>query len=211
MVPAEPSEGRTAAAVATRAQRHRFAIHCGYAERDISDHFNAAQCFGPDVHALKRHRTLAMPPGFKTRHFIAGPGCGLFRFHNILLAKLLRCDVKLPEAVRHVAALGAQVVLAPTALASIWRWVVRMLIPARAFEDGVCLAYANHAGTENGLEYLGESVIAGPDGEEMVRASDAPGPIMADLTVHGVVAAQARLQNLKERQHLALRRSDAAS
>ncbi|MEO0760555.1 MAG: nitrilase-related carbon-nitrogen hydrolase, partial [Pseudomonadota bacterium] len=81
----------------------------------------------------------------------------------------------------------------------------------RAFENGVFLAYANHAGTENGLHYLGESVIAAPDGEELVRASDAPGTIMADLTMHRVAAAQARLPYLKDCQRLALRRPDAAS
>lgn len=57
---------------------------------------------------------------------------------------------------------GAQLVLVPTALGAQWGHVADAVMPARAFENGVALAYANSAGTENGLEFLGVSVIVLP-------------------------------------------------
>ena len=44
--------------------------------------------------------------------------------------------------------------------------VAERIVPARAFENGVWIAYANHAGSENGFTYLGGSRIVAPNGHE---------------------------------------------
>ncbi|MCB1884471.1 MAG: carbon-nitrogen hydrolase family protein [Geminicoccaceae bacterium] len=199
----EPAGGPTAAAVRALARRHGVAIHYGFAERAGGRVYNAAQCFGPDGGRLGGHRKLVLPPGFETGRFARGEGCGLFRLNGVTFATLICYDVEFPETVRHVAGRGAQVVLAPTALAAAWGWVARVLIPARAYENGVFLAYANHAGTENGLAYLGESFVAAPDGEELARATAEPGIVFADLDVGRVSRAQTRLPYLVDRERLA--------
>lgn len=48
------------------------------------------------------------------------------------------------------------------------------MIPTRGFENGVVLAYTNHAGHENGMAFLGESFIAAPDGQELARVGADP-------------------------------------
>ena len=51
-------------------------------------------------------------------------------------------------AVCAVALTGAHCILVPTALGAEWDVVATRVIPARAFENGAYVAYANHAGRE---------------------------------------------------------------
>ncbi len=182
--------------------RTGVAIHYGFAERDGDAVFNAAQGFDPDGARLGGHRKLAIPPGFERDHFNAGSTCGLFTYRGVRIATLICYDAEFPETMRHVAGLGAQLVLVPTALGAEWGWVANTMIPTRAYENGVFLAYANWAGSEAGLEYLGASVISAPDGVELARAGDAPGVIVADLDLDRVSRAQTRLPYLKDRTAL---------
>ena len=76
------------------------------------------------------------------------------------------------------------------------------MIPTRAYENGVYLAYANSAGIEHGMEFLGKSVIAAPDGVELARATDAPEILFATVEKTRVVQAQIRLPYLRDRSTL---------
>ena len=67
------------------------------------------------------------------------------------------------------------------------------MIPIRGFENGVFLAYVNHAGMEEGLSYLAASFVAAPDGEVLVQAGAAPDIIVSPIEKSRVTAAQKRL------------------
>ncbi|MEO6201016.1 MAG: nitrilase-related carbon-nitrogen hydrolase [Cryobacterium sp.] len=104
-----------------------------------------------------------------------------------LRMSLLICyDVEFPETVRAAAVRGAQVVLVPTALTSGYEKVARVLVPARALENSVTVAYSNHVGVEDGLDLAGASVVAGPDGTVIVDAGTATGLVYADLSIPDV-------------------------
>ncbi|PUB17075.1 carbon-nitrogen hydrolase family protein [Yoonia sediminilitoris] len=195
---AEPADGPTAQAIAALAKAHGVAIHYGYAEADGEALYNAAQCFGPDGSRLGRHRKLAIPPGFERDHFTAGQGCTLFTYRDVRIATLICYDAEFPETARHVASQGAELILVPTALGAQWGWVAQRMIPTRAYENGVYLAYANSAGAENGMEFLGQSVIASPDGQETTRAGTKPQQLYARLQLEKVSAAQKRLPYLRD-------------
>jgi predicted amidohydrolase len=128
----------------------------------------------------------------------------MFTLCGVKIATLICYDAEFPETVRHVAGLGAQLVVVPTALGAQWRWVAERMIPTRAYENGVYLAYANSAGSENGLSYLGASVIVGPDGVEDARAGSAPCIFEAEIDLDRVQAAQNRLPYLRDRYDLQL-------
>ena len=81
----------------------------------------------------------------------------------------------------------------PTALASQWEVVAHRVIPARAFENGVYVCYANHCGHENGIDYLGASCIVGPDGKDLARAGAGEQLLFARLERNRVAAARQRL------------------
>ena len=194
----EPADGPSAKAISELAKAHGLAIHYGYAEACRADIFNAAQCFGPDGKRLGGHRKLAIPPGFEADYFTSGKGCSLFEYKGLRIGTLICYDAEFPETARHVASLGADLILVPTALGEKWGWVANTMIPTRAYENGVFLAYANSSGCENGLNFLGQSFICAPDGEELARAGGSAELIHADLDLARVRAAQRRLPYLDD-------------
>ena len=201
---AEPAGALLSEQIAMMARHYQIAVHYGYAERDADVIYNSAQCFGSDGSLLGRHRKLAIPPGFEREVFTPGQGCQLFTYRGFRIGTLICYDAEFAETARHVAALGADLILVPTALGANWQWVARQMIPTRGFENGVFLAYANSAGAENGLEFLGESFIAAPDGSELARADALPGVITAELDLSLVAMAQARLPYLTDCKALQL-------
>jgi predicted amidohydrolase len=48
--------------------------------------------------------------------------------------------------------------------------VAKYVIPARAYENQIYVAYANHSGSDDGLNYIGLSSICGPDGAVLAAA-----------------------------------------
>ena len=205
---AEPLEGPTFTAIAEMARRAGVAVHYGFAERAQGNVYNSAVAVSPKGEVLCHQRKLAIPPGFERAHFTPGQGCKIFDYLGFRIATLICYDAEFPETVRHVAEQGADLVLVPTALGAQWEWVAKTMIPTRAYENGVFLAYANSAGVENGLEFLGSSFIAAPDGRELARAGGTPQVLFADLDNSLVSAAQNRLPYLKDRTGIMLRASD---
>jgi len=190
---AEPADGPVARQMAALAQRYNLAIHYGFAERDGDRLFNAAQLFGPDGQRLGGHRKLILPPGFESRYFTTGTGIHLCAYRAMTVATLICYDAEFPELARQAAMRGADIILVPTALGDQWGVVAHKMIPTRGFENGVFLAYANYAGCENGLSYLGASFISAPDGAILARAEAAPEVIIATIDKSCVAAAQNRL------------------
>lgn len=105
---------------------------------------------------------------------------------GLRMALLICYDVEFPETVRAAAVRGAQVVLVPTALTAGYENVARVLVPARALENSLTVAYSNHVGVEDGLDLAGASVVAGPDGNVLVDAGTTTGLVYADLSIPDV-------------------------
>ena len=75
--------------------------------------------------------------------------------------------------------------LVPTAQMEPYEQVARHVIPARAYENQVYLAYANHSGAENGLGYIGLSSICGPNGAVLAMAGTGEEMLFAEIdTAH---------------------------
>lgn len=195
---AEPLDGPFSKSVGDLARATKTAIVYGYPERAGDKLYNSALCLGPDGRVLANHRKLLHPPGFEARYFSGGKGPTLFQFHGVSCAILICYDAEFPEAVRAVADAGAKIVLVPTALIERWPSVAYQMMPTRAFENGVWLVYANHAGEENGARYLGASCIISPDGADRARAGKEEELIGAELDFDSVKLARARLPYLTE-------------
>ncbi len=201
---AEPCDGPMAMRVSELARQYNIAIHYGFPERRSDGVYNAAQCFGADGQQLSIHRKLILPPGFEGDHFQPGEGCSLFELNGFKIATLICYDAEFPETFRHVASLGAQLVLVPTALGAQWGVVAQKVIPTRAFENGVYVAYANQSGREGDITYFGGSCIIAPNGEELARAGGKEEVLMAQLNTANVIAAQERLPYLNDLKRLQL-------
>ncbi|MCO1338946.1 hypothetical protein BJH93_08575 [Kocuria polaris] len=131
---------------------------------------------------------------------VAGVGVGL----------MVCYDVEFPEMVRAAADAGADVVAVPTALTAEFAEVQDVLLPARALESQVGIAYANHAGPapspDGEIQLGGGSLILGPTGRLLASAprtptgTAEPALITADVTAADVAAARTRVPYLRERR-----------
>ncbi len=193
---AEPSGGGFSARVSEIAVKYAVAIVYGYPERDDNRLYNSAVCIGSRGQVVANQRKLSLPPGRESDFFTCGDKLTLFDVQGIRCCLLICYDAEHPESVRAAAEAGVQLILVPTALADIWPTVALQMMPTRAFENGVWLAYANQAGLENGLAYLGGSCIIAPDGRDAARAGTGQQVIRADIDLDSVTRAQIRLPYL---------------
>ena len=199
---AEPADGNFACRAKTLAQQVKTAIVYGYPERDQAGVFNSAIAISADGSTLANHRKSVLPPGFEQRYFQTGSNLTLFTLKSVRVAILICYESEFPESVRNVSAHGAEVVVVPTAIVSQWDQVAYKVIPARAFENGVFLAYANHSGCENQSRYHGASCIVDPTGHEMARGGQSEEILLATLDLKDVAAAQSRIPFLTDCSHI---------
>jgi predicted amidohydrolase len=110
--------------------------------------------------------------------------------HGVPISLVICYDVEFPETVRAAAVQGARLVLVPTALSVGFQVVPQLLVRARALENQVTVAYANHSGTEAGCNFLGGSVVAAPDGSLLAEAGAGPELLFAELPEPATAGAE---------------------
>jgi 5-aminopentanamidase len=155
----------------------------GWAERAEDTTFNAASCF--DASGLKlAHYRKQHPYGPTEKSvFTAGKSDCIFDFNGKKSAMLICYDVEFAQRVRGLHEQGVELLLVPTANPIAFDVVSDTLVPARAFESRMTIAYANLCGTENGLTYGGKSVVVGPDGAILAKAGRGEALLIVDLNV----------------------------
>ncbi|NED36210.1 carbon-nitrogen hydrolase family protein [Streptomyces sp. SID8499] len=179
---AEPADGDAADAIAELAMRHGLAVAYGYPERAGEAVFNSAQLISADGARLANHRKTHLFGGFEQRHFTPGGQPVVQAELNGLTVGLLICyDVEFPENVRGHALAGTDLLLVPTALMHPYQFVAESVVPVRAFENQMYVAYANRTGREGEFEFTGLSALAGPDGVARARAGRDEELILADV------------------------------
>ncbi|MBK1698544.1 carbon-nitrogen hydrolase family protein [Rhodovibrio salinarum] len=198
---AEPADGDAARAVAAVACQHDLAILYGFPERADGAIYNAAQLITPDGAARVCYRKAHLFGEAERAQFAPGAsGAAHCMLDGLRLAILICYDVEFPEMVRAAALQGADAVLVPTALFQPFDFVARTLVPVRACENGVYLAYANRCGQEGTLTYVGGSVICGPDGTVLTAAGGDPDLLFADLSRSQIDRARSTNPYLRDRR-----------
>ncbi len=200
---AEPSDGPFAREIAALARRTGCAILYGYPEAAEGVTFNSAALIGPDGTLLANHRKrLASPGSFEEAAFTNGTAVTFVDHAGLRLAIVICYEIEFPETARQAAMGGADLLLVPTALVDEWGIVAEKLIPSRAFENGLWLGYANHAGVEVDHTYLGGSRIIAPDGREVAVAGAEAALITAEIDKTAVTTARQRLPYLRDAPRL---------
>lgn len=170
-VPGLDPAGPEFAAVAEVTRRTGVAIAYGYPEALPGGGIaNAAQLVDGGT-SVGRYRKAHLFGDLDATRFAPGSDFPVFELRGRTVGMLICFDVEHPEAVRALAAAGAEVVLVPTANMAEYPTVSTALVPAHAREAGVAIAYANYSGTEGALDYAGLSTIVGPDGSALVLAA----------------------------------------
>lgn len=195
---AEPADGPFAQKVARLARETQVAILYGFPERDGKHVYNSVQAFDRTGRQLALYRKLHLPSDAEREVFSTGDRLVTFDLGGFKVAPLICYDVEFPETVRACAQAGADLVVAPTALRQHWSQIAEMMIPIRALENGLFLAYANQAGSEADWTYAGLSCIIAPDGRPLARAGDQPAVILAELGKAEIAAARKQLTYLND-------------
>ncbi|MER7973813.1 carbon-nitrogen hydrolase family protein, partial [Streptomyces sp. NPDC096080] len=179
---AEPADGEAADAVADLAARHGLAIAYGYPERDGEAVFNAVQLVSATGDRLANHRKTHLFGCFERDHFTPGDlPVVQAELDGVRVGLLICYDVEFPENVRAHALAGTDLLVVPTAQMHPFQFVAESMIPVRAFENQMYVAYVNRTGAEGEFEFVGLSCLAGPDGVARARAGRGEELLLADV------------------------------
>ena len=200
---AEPVDGDFAAAVASIARKNSIAVVYGFPERGADGRiFNAASVVSEAGEHLAVHRKLHLFQSADRDQYAEGddrPPVVRWNGWNVGLA--ICYDVEFPETVRMLAEDGADLVCTPTANMVGFEQVSRLIVPTRAYESQLYIAYANYCGTDKTFSYAGTSVIASPTGELCaVATAEREEVITADLDQATLTDARRSVTYLADRR-----------
>ncbi|MEU3129659.1 carbon-nitrogen hydrolase family protein [Streptomyces sp. NPDC052071] len=197
---AEPADGPSARAIADLCVRHGLAVHYGYPERSGHAVFNAAQLIGPDGAPLANYRKTHLFGSFEEKWFTPGENPVVQAELDGVRVGLLICyDVEFPENVRAHALAGTELLLVPTALMHPFPFVAEAVVPVRAFESQLYIAYVNRAGREGEFDFTGLSCLAGPDGTVRARAGRGEELVVGEADPGLLAASRAANPYLQDR------------
>ncbi|MDL2080263.1 carbon-nitrogen hydrolase family protein [Streptomyces sp. GXMU-J15] len=198
---AEAADGDSADTVAEIAARHGLAVAYGYPERDGGTVYNSAQLISADGTRLANYRKTHLFGCFERDHFTPGEQQVVQAELNGLRVGILICyDVEFPENVRAHALAGTDLLVVPTAQMHPFQFVAESMIPVRAFENQMYVAYVNRVGREGEFEFVGLSTLAGPDGVARTRAGREEDLVFADTDPVLLAASREANPYLKDRR-----------
>ncbi|MET9394376.1 carbon-nitrogen hydrolase family protein [Streptomyces sp. NPDC006624] len=198
---AEPADGDCADAVAETATRHGLAIAYGYPERSGDAVFNSAQLISADGTRLANYRKTHLFGCFERDHFTPGDQPVVQTEIGGLRVGVVICyDVEFPENVRAHALAGTDLLVVPTAQMHPFQFVPESVIPVRAFENQMYVAYVNRVGREGEFEFVGLSTLAGPDGVARTRAGRGEELVLADADPEFLAASREANPYLRDRR-----------
>ncbi|MFD7879230.1 carbon-nitrogen hydrolase family protein [Streptomyces sp. NPDC059766] len=198
---AEPADGACADEIAEIAGRHGLAVAYGYPERDGETVFNSAQLISADGSRLANYRKTHLFGCFEHEHFVPGGTPVVQAELNGLRVGIMICyDVEFPENVRAHALAGTDLLVVPTAQMHPYQFVAESVVPVRAFENQMYVAYVNRVGREGEFEFVGLSTLAGPDGVARTRAGRADELLLADVDPAFLAASRETNPYLKDRR-----------
>lgn len=157
-------------------------LTAGWAERDGDRIYNAVSCFDGTGRKLAHYRKIQLFGPMEQSVFTFGDQYTVFDLGPHKAALLICYDVEFAHHGHALAAQGVDLLLVPTANARGFEMVPDLLVPARAYETRMTIAYANYCGSDNGLAFGGHSVVAGPDGAPLAKAGMGDSLLIADLS-----------------------------
>ena len=180
---AQATDGSYAQTIAALAKQYGIAIAYGYPERDGEDIYNAALIADHRGRVVLNYRKTHLYGDQEKQIFSPGQGhVAVVDIGGWAVSMLICYDVEFPEMTRQAALVGPDLIVVPTALMLPYTRIPDLLIPARAYENQLYIAYANFCGEEQGLRYCGKSTIAAPDGRIRVQAAQSEALLCAELS-----------------------------
>lgn len=199
---AQTGDGELSGGVAEICQKFNIAIAYAFAEQSGDAYFNCVQVMNAAGQICGKYRKTHLWGDLDRTLFSAGADLTpLFTLDGWKLGLLICYDVEFPECARRLALEGAELLVVPTGLMKPWREVAEMVVPVRAYENQIYVAYTNYCGNEGDLTYEGRSCIVGPDGKDIARAdSTTPTLLTATLSKAAIAETRAALPYHRDRR-----------
>jgi len=170
---AETKDGQCFQRIKSIASQLGIAIAYGYPEKENDLIYNSIQVIDNQGLSLINHRKTHLFGRYEKRYFSEGDiKTPPVSFNGIKLSTLLCYEIEFPELARIQALKGAQLIIVPTAISekSSPEEILQLLVRARATENNLYVMYVNHATGEAGMNFNGNSLIAGPLGQVCAKA-----------------------------------------
>jgi predicted amidohydrolase len=189
---AQTEDGELSDRVAEICGKFNIAIAYAFAEQYGSAYFNCVQVMDAAGHLCGKYRKTHLWGDLDRTLFSAGTDLTpTFTLDGWRLGLLICYDIEFPECARRLTLEGAELLVVPTGLMKPWREVAEMVVPVRAYENQIYVAYTNYCGNEGDLTYEGRSCIVGPDGKDIARA-DSTTPTLLTATLSKTALAETR-------------------
>ncbi|HLE70392.1 MAG TPA: carbon-nitrogen hydrolase [Vicinamibacteria bacterium] len=174
-------------------------------------YFNTALVFDADGRELGKYRKTHIPDGpqyHEKFYFTPGNlGYPVFPTRHGIIGVGICWDQWFPEVARVFALEGAEILFYPSAIGSepdrpgyssaeAWRTVIR----SHAIANGIFVAAVNRVGVEDEMTFYGESFVADPFGEILVRAGAEEEVLIADLDLGRIRELRELLHFLRDRR-----------
>lgn len=173
-------------------------------EKSVENSFIVASLIDPHGQEVTRYRKRNLFGEDERRSFRPGTQLPeIVEINGWAVALGICFDVEFPEFVRDVALRGAELLLVPTAVPLRQpvdgaahpldtRIISELVVPTRAFESQLYIAYAN----QSGPVFSGHSTIADPYGRRLATAGDGEQLIIAELSKDVIADARAAVDYL---------------
>ena len=144
-----------------------------------------------------------MPPtADESKIFTPGTESTILSIKGIKSAIVICYELEFPELVRELALKGVEFIIAPTGQSSHWPAAALHNCRTRAFENGIFVAYANSTGNLNGINFLGESKIIGPNGLDIANAQIGEKLITSEIDTNQIPLVREKLPYLEDSKSL---------
>ncbi|MBM3881579.1 MAG: carbon-nitrogen hydrolase [Verrucomicrobia bacterium] len=218
---AEPIPGPTTTAFEKVARRHGVVVIASVFERRAPGlYHNSAVIIDADGARLGVYRKMHIPddPLYYEKFYFAPGDLGFCAWatRRGRLGVLICWDQWFPEGARLTALQGAEILFYPTAIGwhprekaahgqvqhQAWETVQR----AHAIANGCFVAVVNRVGHErpaggDGLEFWGQSFVAGPSGEVLAKASaDRAETLLVEVELGGIETTRTQWPFLRDRR-----------
>jgi len=190
---AEPADGPSAQKAAALAKEAGVTVCYGFPERAGESIYNSLLLIDASGRSLTTYRKMHLFGRGEKQLFQPGNELVLARVEGWNMGLAICYDTEFPEMIRAQALAGAELILAPTALMEPYGFVAETLIPARAIENQVYIAYANRCGSEGNINYCGQSCIVAPNGRLLAQAAKGQEMLIAEL--HRETIGETRREN----------------
>lgn len=184
------------------ARRNGLTLLVGYAERAGPEIFNAAALISASGMLLSNYRKIHLWGDIERAAFSPGDASTVVELRPGLRSAVLICyDLEFPHVAQDLAEREVDLILVISATNAPYQVVPDHLVPARAYENSLFVAFCNHAAGVG--DFVGLSRVAAPDGSFIAGAcGSAPELVFADIDLPAFAAYRAHHQYRRDRRDL---------